>query len=397
MVILGAAASCWRLAMIRTTVVGITGSVGKSTTKELLAGILASGGATMKSRGGSNGTLGVPKNVLRIRPWHKFAVIEAGTFSKGDLLRMSGIMRPDAAVITAVFLEHYSAFRRLEAVALEKRSFLEDVRPGGTVWLNWDDASIAGMQVPKGLRVRRFGSSPGYDLWAENASSVWPDRLSFDVHYGEQSRHVTTRLVGAHWLHSALGAIGAALDCGLDLDTICDAIVRVDPMRYRLEPVRISTGAIMLRDDLKSSPATIEPSFRVLGEARGVRRWLICAGIEDGPSSSRDAMARIGRHAPQVSDAAIFLGDNAEVARRRAVSGGMPAAWVFHAPDVQSAAAILREHSREGDLILLKGSRKRHLARIYYLLTEDKFGPVTCSKRDCRLRPMCDDCPQLHG
>ncbi len=396
-VILGSVAATWRRAMIRTTVVGITGSVGKTTAKELLAGILAAGASTMKTRGGVNGTLGVPRTVLRIRPWHRFAVIEAGTFAKGDIRRASGVIRPQIAVITSVFLEHYSAHRHLASVALEKQSFMECVRPGGTVWLNWDNPSIVSMQVPKGLRVRRFGSLPDYDLWAEKANSTWPDRLSFDVHYGEQSRRVTTRLVGTHWLPSALGAIGAALDCGLDLDTICDAIARVEPMRARLEPVRVSNGAIVLRDDLKSTPATIGPAFKVLGEAGSVRRWLVFAGIEDWPRSARASMTRVGRLAPPIADAAIFLGENAEVARDRAVSDGMPAGSVFHAPDVQRAVEILHEHTREGDLILIKGPLKQHLARVYYALAEDEFGAVRCWKTGCRLRLLCDVCPRLHG
>lgn len=396
-VILGSVASTWRRAMIRTTVVGITGSVGKTTAKELLAGILAAGGSTMKTRGGMNGTLGVPRTVLRIRPWHRFAVIEAGTFAKGDIRRASGVIRPRIAVITSVYLEHYVAHRRMASVALEKQSFMECVQSGGTVWLNWDNPRIVNMQVPKGLRVRRFGSLPGYDLWAENASSVWPDRLGFDVHYGERSRHVTTRLVGKHWLDSALAAIGAALDCGLALDTICDAIARVEPMRARLEPLRVPGGAIVLRDDLKATPATIGAAFKVLSEATDVRRWLVFSGVEDSPRSTSNSMVRIGRQAPQIADAAIFIGEEAELGQTRAVAGGMAAGSVFCAPDVQHAAEILREHSREGDLILIKGSLKQHLARIYYALAEDEFGPVRCWKPGCRLRLLCDVCPQLHG
>lgn len=394
---LGVCASVWRRCVSRALIIGITGSVGKTTATEMLGWILAAESSTVQSVGGSNSTTGVPRTVLRIRRSHRFAVVEAGTWSKGDLRWMSKVIRPRIAAILSVSLEHYTSFRTLEAVTLEKQSFLDGVQSGGIAWLNGDDPNVAAMYVPGGIRVRRFGSSPDFNLWADNLEGAWPDRMSFDVHSDGQTQSITTQLVGTHWLPSALAAIGIALDCGLTLDRIAIAVADFEPVRARLQPVPVSTGAILLRDENKASPTSLQAAFQVLGEARGVRRWVVFGGMDDTPLPPRQRMSRTGRQVPQVAEAAIFLGDHAETAVKRAVAAGMSADLVFHAPGLESAARILREHTRAGDLILLKGVHSAHLTRIYYALEEERFGPVTCWKPHCDLRGHCDGCPQLHG
>ena len=140
---LGVSASTWRRCLNRTVIIGITGSVGKTTAKELLGCILGSHGSTVRTIGNSNGTIGTPKTVLRIRPWHRYAVVEAGTYTKGDLHCMSKFIRPRIAAILSVTREHYASFRTLSAVAVEKQSFLDGMRPGCVAWLNGDDLRTA--------------------------------------------------------------------------------------------------------------------------------------------------------------------------------------------------------------------------------------------------------------
>jgi UDP-N-acetylmuramyl pentapeptide synthase len=158
----------------------------------------------------------------------------------------------------------------------------------------------------------------------------------------------------------------------------------------------IRTGSGELRDETKASEGTIAAAFQVLREARGVRRWLVFGGMDDTPLSARNGMSRIGRQVAQVAEAAIFLGNHAETAARRAVAAGKPPDMAFCASDLQRATHILREHIGSGDLILLKGIRKAHLTRIYYALEEKRFGPVTRWKSRCDLRGTCDACPELH-
>lgn len=391
------AAYLWRRALFGTRYIAIVGSVGKTTSKELVAGCLVTRWPTLKTRANQNGAWGVPRTLLRSRPWHRAVVVETGAWEPGDIAAQGGLIKPDVAVVLRIAMEHRSSFHTLDAIAGEKASIVQTVRRGGTVWLNGDDPMVASIQIPGDLRRRVFGSSPSFDLWASQVRSVWPKRLTFTAHAGDEAVSVSTQLVGVHWLPSVLAALSVAVEWGMGLAEAGRAVSAIPPMVARMQPVELSTGAVVIRDDYKGGVDTLRPGLDVLRAAPPGRRWLVNAGVDESRRSDGDRMKLAAREAPGAVDFAVFIGDHADDACQRAIRDGIPEDHVFGALNAQQAADIVRRETRRGDLILLKGSGHSHLARIYFAQEEGRFGRVTCWRNDCRKRMLCDQCPKLHG
>lgn len=232
-----AVAYVWRRILWRTTFIGITGSVGKTTAKECLAAILSSRFPTAKTRNNENETIGLPKTLFRVRPWHRFAVLEVAADGRGLMRRSARLVRPEVAVVLTVARTHTAQFKSLERTAADKARLPAALTPGGTAVLNQDDPRVADMTVPAGAQVVRFGSSASSEVSAELVSSNWPERLSLRVRAGNESCRVETRLVGTHWTPTVLGALAA------------DAIGRVEPSPGRMQPATLPVGATMIRDE----------------------------------------------------------------------------------------------------------------------------------------------------
>lgn len=381
--------------MRHVVVSSMTGSVGKTTCKQIAGHIVLNHRRGIMTFGNANGTSRMPRTLMRLRPHHEAAIIEAGAYTPGDLKWMSRILHSDVVVILAVKLEHYSAFRSLEAIAEEKSSFLTGMRRSGVAWLNGDDPLVRVMQPPAGVRVRFFGTTPDCDLWADQISARWPDRLSFRVHYRGRSLHADTQLVGTHWISAVLGGLAIALENGIALEDVVSGLSEVPPFELRMQPLAVG-GLTVMRDEFKSSKNTWDAGLEVLRDARATRRWVVAGSLDDSPRSPRDRVKFLARDVANSCDAAIFVGEYAELARERAVQAGMPADKAFAAFDLVSAAAVMKQELRSGDLVLLKGARRQHLSRLYFALREAELGPVRCWKSECSKLLSCDRCPELH-
>jgi len=384
----GALAFLWRRLMFRTTFIAITGSLGKTTAKECLAAILATHAPTIKTGGNHNSGLGLCVSILRVRPWHRFAVLELAGAAPNNMLRGSQLVRPDVAVILNVLRTHTTVFATLEDHAAEKSHLLDNLRPGGTAIVNGEDPLVASMANRPGLRVIRFGTSPEFDVRADGVTSRWPDRLAFRVHSHGESADVETRLVGRHWINSLLAALCTAQQCGVSLRQAAKALRDVEPFPARLQPVALPMGAIVLRDDYNASIDTLETSCRVLEEADAQRRLLVVNDFSDSGVNRKNRLRRLAETARRAADVALFIGESAEYGRRRAIEAGMRPDDVHHFPTLKEAARFLKNEIRSGDLVLLKGRTTDHAARIFFALT----GEVGCWKDYCRKTMLCDNC-----
>lgn len=384
----GAAAFLWRRLLFRTTFIAITGSLGKTTAKECLAAILATHAPTMKTGGNHNSGLGLCVSILRVRPWHRFAVLEVAGAAPDNMLRGSQLLRPDVAVILNVLRTHTTVFPTLEDHAAEKSRLLDNLRPGGTAIVNGEDPLVAAMANRPGLRVLRFGASPELDFSADGVSARWPARLAFRVHCEGESVDVQTRLVGRHWLNSALAALCTAHQCGVGLHQAAEALGHVEPFPARLQPVTLPMGAIVLRDDYNASIDTLETSCRVLEEAQAQRRLLVIHDFSDSGTNRKNRLRRLAAEAHRVAEVALFIGENAQYGRRRAIDAGMRPDDVHQFPSLKEAAVFLKKELRSGDLMLLKGRTTDHAARIFFA----QLGEVGCWKDYCRKTMLCDNC-----
>lgn len=385
------AAFIWRRLLFRTTFIAITGSLGKTTCKECLAAILSSRFPTARSLANQNDWYGVPRSLLRVRPWHRFAVLEVAASSRGQMNRSAALVRPHIGVILNVARTHTQYFRTLENTAAEKAALLSALAPGGVAVLNGDDPRVRTMADGGSFPVRWFGSSPSFEVWAERVSSKWPDRLSFQAHAGTVSDQVRTQLVGVHLTASVLGSVAAAGVCGLGLSEAVEPLRRVEPQPARMQPVRLASGATFLRDDLNSSIDTVGVALRVLEESVATRKILVFSDMSDSRQSPRDRIARVGRESARIADVAIFVGDRAERGTRAAVAAGMPQENAHCFVSAEQAAEFLKTELRQEDLVLLKGRTSDHLSRIFLA----QLGTVRCWRASCPTQKPCDTCAEL--
>lgn len=380
----------WRRLLPRTRFVAITGSVGKTTAKEAAAAVLAKRFAVQKNHLTVNADRGLWRTILRVKPWHHYAVLEVGTSMPGKVRKAAVIMRPDIAVVLAVKWTHRPGFRTLEATALEKSQLLSQLKPGGAAVLNADDPRVAAIAVPPRCRIMRFGQNEDADVRVSNASAAWPDRLSFDLSWAGESVRVSTKLVGDHWLPSLGAAAAVGRLCGVSLAEVAGALAAIEPTIARCEPVRLPSGAIVIRDEYNGSIETLRPAMELMSKARAKRRVVVWGDYADTSEKPRRRMRRLGEAAAGLADLAVFVGERADLARQAAEAAGAgleARAFV----SLEAAAEFLRRELREGDLVLLKGRTSQHLSRLFL----SQFGEVACRKPTCAIRYLCDHCDEL--
>ena len=382
----------WRRMLLRTTVIGITGSLGKTTAKESLADTLTIEGLTFRSYQNQNSPAMVALNILRIRPWHRFAVIEAAGSSRGMMKKSAHLLRPDVAIVLNVRRTHSKEFLNMDEYAAEKSELLAGIKSGGMAVLNADDPLVSAMRVPEGVHVHRFGVTTGSDYQLGNVSALWPQRLSFVFHHDGQSRQIQTQLVGDHWLTSAAAVLTATSALGVNLDNAVTALRTAVPFAARLQPLELPSGAIILRDDNNGSIDTIESSMKVLGQAVADRKLLVITDMTDfGSPRRRNRLKYLGSLAAATADMAVFIGIAADRGVRGAIAGGMPATNAHAFESLRPAAEFLHRELRQGDLVLLKGRATDHTARLFFA----QLGDVTCWKDYCKKTMLCDTCWEL--
>jgi UDP-N-acetylmuramyl pentapeptide synthase len=376
--------------MFRTRFIAVTGSVGKTTATSCLKQILESRFRVNGTRRGNNSGRELAAIVLRTRWWHRFAVIEVGTNLPGALRKAAWMIAPNMVVVLTVAGVHTNHFATLEDIAAEKSQLLSRLGRRGLAVLNGDDPRVAAMAAGCRSRVMLFGLSPHFDVWADEITSVWPERLAFRVHYGGESRMVRTRMVGAHWLHSVLGALTAALCAGVDLDGAVAAVAQVQPEPGRMQPLLLPNGAWILRDDFDGSYASLPAALKVLEQAPG-RRVLVYRDVVDAGLAFRERTRLVGELAARAADSILLFGMNNRRARNAMIEGGARAECIrcfYHLWDV---AEHLKTGVGPGDLVLLRARATDSAARIYFA----QIGEVGCRLTECGRAYLCDYCVDL--
>jgi UDP-N-acetylmuramyl pentapeptide synthase len=361
-----ATAGLHRRCLKHVAFVGVTGSCGKTTTKELTAAVLGASLPGRRSPASHNSLTDVGTTVLRTTGSDAFCVVEIAAWEPGSVARAARVVAPNIAVVTNIGADHRKAFRSLEATAAEKAELLSAVARGGTAGLNADDERVRAMAQGFHGRVITYGRSPDASLRAENIRARWPERLSFTLHVGERSCSVSTRLCGEHSLTSALAALGVAHAIGLPLDRAIDALAAAEPAPARMSPVALD-GATFILDDAKAPLWTMDAAFAFLRDARAARKLAVIGTLSDYAVSASRAYPSVARRGFAVADEVVFVGRNARhtlKAKHDADARPLHAFATF-----EEAAEYLRGTLREGDLVLVKGSEGDHLQGILRALT----------------------------
>ena len=383
-------AHCWRPLLKKPVFIGVTGSAGKTTTKELLLGVLSHKGTGVGTPATQNLLPDVAKTILSVRQKHCFCVVELSESRPGEMDEPLALLKPDVAIVTVVENDHLSAFDSIAALAAEMGVLVARLPATGTAVLNADDARVLAMAANCMGKIITYGLSPNADLRAEDISSTWPDRLQMTLVRGSERVKIHTRLYGTHWIPSVLGAIGGGLATGMTLAECAEGIASVAPFDGRMQVVSASEGVTFIRDDFKAPLWTVEACFKFMKEARARRKIIVVGTLSDygtGTGASKK-YAEVAQRAQQVADFTVFVGPWASSVLKTRQPGKEDALRAFS--QVREAAEYVNSITREGDLVLLKGTNKQdHLLRIILARNEG----VACWRDDCKLHRMCNVCP----
>jgi UDP-N-acetylmuramoyl-tripeptide--D-alanyl-D-alanine ligase len=342
-------------------VVAITGSAGKTTTKEAVAAGLGAKFKVLKSAGNLNNNFGLPLQLLRLKPEHEVAVVEMGMNHMGEIAALARIATPDWGVVTNVGTAHIENFAEGHAGIARAKFELVAALPGnGVAFLNCDDDYAAQFGRDFQGRVIYFGHGPCAD---PQILSVAEDLNGLHVHFraGTRESLLTMRLLGAHNASNAMAGLAVALEAGVDLDAAVAAIASLTAGDKRGQVIEIG-GATILNDSYNSNPEALSSMIRTLASRPTDGRRILVAGEmlemgEQGPALHTTC----GRVAAEAGlDLVAAVQGNAEHLATAACAGGVPAVFLR---DAETAGQWLVENLRPGDLVLVKGSRGVHLER----------------------------------
>jgi UDP-N-acetylmuramoyl-tripeptide--D-alanyl-D-alanine ligase len=347
-------------------VVAVTGSAGKTTTKEAIAAALGAKFNVLKSQGNLNNCFGLPLQLLRLQPEHEVAVIEMGMNHPGEIAALARIASPDWGVVANVGTAHIENFADGQAgIARAKFELVEALPSVGVVFLNCDDPYVSqfGREFPG--RAVYFGSGPCADPQLLEAAEDL-DGLHVRYRAGEREGQFTLNLLGAHNAANAMAGLAVALEAGVDLDAAVAALASLTAGDNRGEIIEIR-GATILNDCYNSNPEALRSMIRTLA-ARPAKRRILVAGEmlemgEHGPALH----AACGKAAAEAGlDLVAGVQGNAEHLAAAACRGGVAALFL---PDAVAAGRWLKLNLRKGDVVLVKGSRGVHLERAIEALT----------------------------
>jgi UDP-N-acetylmuramoyl-tripeptide--D-alanyl-D-alanine ligase len=351
---LQAVATGWR-ARFDPLVVGVTGSIAKTSTKEAIASVLGVRFRTLKNEGNQNNEVGLPLTVLRLGPEHAAAVLEMGMYVGGEIADLARIGRPAIGVVTAVQPVHLARIGSLGAIERAKGELLEALPPGGTGILNADDPIVRRMGARTVARCMTYGFAPDADVAAEDVGSAGVDGMRFTLRAAGGRRHVEIPTLGRMAVHNALAAAAVGVAAGIDLEAIVAGLAHGWGAPHRAELVRL--GRITVVDDTyNASPGSVRAALELLGGLPGRRVAVLGEMLELGDAHV-DGHLEVGEVAAGVADLLVVVGEGAAPIAAGARDAGLDPARVLLVRDREEALDVLRPRLRDGDVVLVKASR----------------------------------------
>ncbi|WP_282700503.1 UDP-N-acetylmuramoyl-tripeptide--D-alanyl-D-alanine ligase [Streptomyces sp. CC219B] len=337
------------------TVVGLTGSQGKTTAKDLLAAVLSGAGPTTATIGSLNNELGVPLTMLRATPATRFLVLEMGARHVGDIAALTGLVAPDIGVVLNVGRAHIGAFGSREAIARAKGEMVRGLAPGGTAVLNADDPRVAAMRSLTDGPVLTFGRAAHADVRALGLVLDRLGRPSFTLRTAAASASSVLPVVGAHQALNASAAAAAALVAGVPLDKATAAMATASPSKWRMELRRLAGNAMLLNDSYNANPDSTRAGLDALAAIEGRRRIAVLGAMFELGDDSEAEHRAVGEYAAARADVVAAVGRAA-----RPIADGAGERAVVLA-DNDAAVDWLRGHLAAGDVVLVKASRAARL------------------------------------
>ena len=362
---LGDIARDWRQ-RFQIPVVAITGSSGKTTTKEMIATIASRTRNTLKTEGNLNNRIGVPLTLLRLRKNHEIAVVEMGTNSPGEIAMLAAIALPDVGLITNIGPAHIEGLGSLDAIREEKGSLFEVMAGRGAAILNHDDPAIGVLAGRlQGKRVT-FGLGPDAAITARRVETVGPEGVRFDLVIDGIGAPVFLAAAGEHNVRNALAAAAAAWTLGFDRSQIAAGLAAFRPVPGRTEIRQLGNGAHLVIDTYNANPASVREALKTLQGLRGNGKAVVILGdmLELG-ERSEEWHEEIGALLANTDIQDLFLkGSLTKALAAGAIRMGFPAERIAFFDDPQQVVSSLRSWLKKGDWVLIKGSRKMKMEAV---------------------------------
>jgi UDP-N-acetylmuramoyl-tripeptide--D-alanyl-D-alanine ligase len=348
----------WWRRQCAVRVAGITGSVGKTTVKEVLAALCDGHFRVLKNAANRNNEIGLPVTLLGLTREHDLAVLEMGMYAEGEIARLVEIAAPEVGIVTNVGPAHLERLGSMEAIARAKSELPAGLPSDGAAILNADDAVVASM--PSQARVVRYGEAEGAEVRAVNVRSAGLDGLRFDVQTPEDTFDIEVPLPGRHILHSVLAAVAGGLALGL---TPMDIQAAAPDLRGlgRMQILRGINGSVLLDDTYNASPVSVIGALRLLAELPG-RRIAVLGQMNELGAASEPGHREVGVWAARCCDLLITTGGEAALIAESATASGLRAVEALASKD--EAFDLLQGLLAEGDHALFKASRGIELETI---------------------------------
>lgn len=354
-------AKAWR-AQFATRIVGVTGSVGKTSTKELIHTLLAQKYTCLKSSGNRNNEIGLPLTLLNLRPEHEFAVLEMGMYARGEIALLCQLAPPEIGVVTMINPVHLERLGSMEAIVQAKQELVEALPAHGWAVLNRDDERVMGMAEHTAAQIFTCGSDSRADLWAEGIEPLGLAGSRFTLRTATEAHSVTLPLLGAHHVQTAVKAAAVARLAGLSWDEIREGLAQaVNNTRLVIKPGLNDTTII--DDCYNASPASTMAALDLLQQMNG-RRVAVLGDMLELGHVEEEAHRQVGRHVVGCADYLVAVGRRGRWFGEAALAAGMPADCVWIEAEVTAVMSALAQRLQPHDYVLVKGSLGMRMDRL---------------------------------
>lgn len=347
---------------INVRVIGITGSVGKTTTKEVVAEVLNQRYRTLKNPGNLNNEIGLPLTLLQLQKDHERAVLEMGFYVPGEIALLCDLALPQVGVVTNIGTVHAERAGSQEAIAKGKAELVQSLPDDGVAILNYDDDWVRGMANQTNARVFYYGLNPEADLWADGVEGLGLEGIRFRLHYRNEVLHFRVPLIGRHSVHTALRSAAVGIIEGLTWQEIFNGL-RSEQSHLRLVAVQAANGSLILDDTYNASPESSLAALNLLAELDGRKVAVLGDMLELGQYEWRGHQM-VGVRAAEVVDELITVGERGRMIAAAASRAGLSDSLITEFEDIQSVIEYLEKNLSPDDIVLVKGSHGMRMDQI---------------------------------
>lgn len=371
---LGDLAHDWRK-KFAVVVIGLTGSSGKTTTKEMIAGIIGLKKRILKTQGNLNNLIGLPQTIFGLSDRHEMMILEMGTNARGEIKRLTEIAEPSIGLITNIGPSHLEGLGSMDVIREEKGDLFLNMQASDTAVVNLDDDAVTAVSEKFSGRKITFSMSPNADVTVRDIEKNGAKGIRFTLSVCGSDQKIAMNIAGMHHVYNAMAAAAVSAAAGMDSQTIADGLEAFRPFSGRMEIIKLQNGAFLLDDSYNANPASVREALMALKDLKGNHNAFVFLGdmLELG-TQAEEMHRKIGMLIATIGVRALFLkGDFSNVTAAAATEGGMAPEQIIFLSGGETGMEDLKRHVKKGDWILVKGSRRMKM-EAFVSRIGDEFG-----------------------